>query len=95
MHELRVTAALELHVNATYYTQHPALKSVYEKSQSVIVSKLFTSNRVVFKPAQGLQDSKTSYLSYSYDALVRKKASTYVKMGCLHHFDVLYYHHQF
>ena len=30
VHEHRVMAAVELHVNATY-TQHPALKSVYEK----------------------------------------------------------------
>ena len=29
-------AAVELHVNATYYAQHPELKSVYGKSQSVI-----------------------------------------------------------
>ena len=29
VHELRMIAAVELHVNATY-TQHPALKSVYE-----------------------------------------------------------------
>ena len=30
VHELRVMTAVELHANATY-TQHPALKSVYEK----------------------------------------------------------------
>ena len=39
MHELRVMAAAELHVNAAYHNSlHPALKSVYEKSQSVIIS---------------------------------------------------------
>ena len=32
VHELRVVAAVELHLNATYYAQHPALKAVYEKS---------------------------------------------------------------
>ena len=31
VHELRVMAAVELLVNAIY-TQHPALKSVYEKN---------------------------------------------------------------
>ena len=35
VHELRVMAAVELHVSATY-TQHPALKSVYKKSQSAV-----------------------------------------------------------
>ena len=30
-HELRIVAAVELHLNATYYAQHPALKSVHEK----------------------------------------------------------------
>ena len=33
--------AVELPVNATYYAQHPALKSIYEKSQSVIGGNLF------------------------------------------------------
>ena len=32
VHELRVVAAVELHLNAPYYAQHPALKPVYEKS---------------------------------------------------------------
>ena len=34
MPEVRVMAAIELHVNETYYAQHPALKSLYEKSQT-------------------------------------------------------------
>ena len=36
-----VIAAVELYVNATYFVQHPALKSVDRKIQSVIVGKLF------------------------------------------------------
>ena len=61
VHELRVMTAVELHVNATY-TQHPALKLVYEKANqlSVIGSKfnlIFSSYRTVFELAQGLQDS--------------------------------------
>ena len=43
MHEPRKLAAAELHVNVAYHTQHPALKSVYGKSQSVIGGKLFSS----------------------------------------------------
>ena len=43
VYKLRVTAAVELHVNATYYTRYPAMKSVYEKSQSVMDRKLFSS----------------------------------------------------
>ena len=38
VHELRVLTAVELHVNATY-TQHTALKLVYEKSQSVVSNR--------------------------------------------------------
>ena len=44
VHKLRVMAAVELHLNATYYAQHPALKSVYEKrSQYIMSGKLFSS----------------------------------------------------
>ena len=35
VHKLRVMTAVEQHVNATNYTRHPAMKLVYEKSQSV------------------------------------------------------------
>ena len=49
---LRVMAAVELHLNATY-APHSALKSVHEKSQSVL--------------GQGLQDSKTSNLNCLYE----------------------------
>ena len=59
-YELRVIAAVELHVNATYHPQHQTLKSVNGKSQSVIVGKLFYSSRTIFELAQGLLDSKTS-----------------------------------
>ena len=50
-YELRVMAAVELHVNATYYVQHPTLKSLYGKSQPVIIGKLFSSYRTVFELA--------------------------------------------
>ena len=33
VHELRVMASVELHLNATH-SQHPALKSVYEKANT-------------------------------------------------------------
>ena len=39
---LRVMAAVELRVNATYYTQHPAFKSVYGKGLAVTDVKLFS-----------------------------------------------------
>ena len=44
VHELRVIAAIELHVNATHYMPNQFMenqKSVYGKSQSAIGSKLF------------------------------------------------------
>ena len=46
MHKLRMMAAVELYLNATY-TRHPALKSVYEKSQ--MGGKLFSSCTTVFE----------------------------------------------
>ena len=36
---------IQLHVNATYYTQHPASKKVYEKSQAAMGGELFPSYR--------------------------------------------------
>ena len=67
---------IELHVNARYYAQNPALKSVYGKSQSVIGGKLLSCYRTVFKLAQEYSDSKTGdfYKCSSNEALVRKKA---------------------
>ena len=35
-------AAVELHVNAAYHAQYPALKSVYGKDQSVIAGKFIS-----------------------------------------------------
>ena len=71
VHELRVMAAVELHV-----CQHPALKSVYGKSQSVMGGKLLSSYRTVFELAHGLRDSKTSDLNCSYKVLVQKEVLT-------------------
>ena len=42
VHKLRVMAAVELHLNATY-AQNFALKSVYEKRQYTMGGKLFSS----------------------------------------------------
>ena len=61
----------------TYYAQHPALKSVYGKSESVIGGKLFSSYRTVFGLAQGLWDSKTSdTVNCSCEALAQKEGLT-------------------
>ena len=61
VHELRVIiVVVELHVNAIYYAEHTALKSVYEKSRSFMGGKLFSSYRKVFDLAQRPRDSKAS-----------------------------------
>ena len=55
------------------FVQHPALKSVKEKSHSVMGGKLFSSYRTVFELAQqGLWDSKTSDLNCCMRHLSRK-----------------------
>ena len=69
IHELRLTASFELHVNETYYVQHPALKSFYGKDQSVIAGKLISSYKTVFSTGSS-QDSRTSDLNCFYEALV-------------------------
>ena len=87
VHKLSVMAAVELHVNATYYAQHSAHKSLYGKSQSAIAGKLFSSYMTVFELAQVLQDSKTSDFNCSYKRhLSRKKHWPCVKIGYLHYF---------
>ena len=77
----------ELYINARYYAQHPAMKSVYD--QSVIDGKLFSSYRTVFVLAQEYSDSKTSDLNNcpSNKALVQKEALTICQdIGCSHNF---------
>ena len=81
--------AIELHINARYYAQHPALKSVYGKSQSVIGGKLFSSYRTVFELAQEYLDSKTSDFNNcsSNEALFQKEALAICQdIWCLHNF---------
>ena len=43
------STVVKLHLNVTYYAQHSALKSVDEKSQSVMDGKLFSSYMTVFE----------------------------------------------
>ena len=50
LQELRVMAAVGLHLNARY-PQHFALKSVYDKRQNITAGKLFSS-RAVFELAR-------------------------------------------
>ena len=69
-------ADVELHLHATYHVQHPALKSDFEKSQSVMDGKLFFSNMTVSELTQSFPDTKTSDLNCLYEAVVQKKALT-------------------
>ena len=78
VHELRVMAAVELHVNATYYAQqHPVLESFYGKDQSVISGKLFSSYKTVLSRGSSW-DSKTNDSNCFYEALVQKEAFTII-----------------
>ena len=53
VHELRAMAAVELNLNASCCAQNPGLKSVYEKSQSVMGGKLFSSYTTFFLTSIG------------------------------------------
>ena len=93
-----VMAAVELHVNVTY-AQHPALKSVYGKYQSVIAGNYIPSGQCLAVSTGSSRDSKTSDLNSFYQwstmkHLSRKKHLQY-KIGYSHHFYVLYYYHKF
>ena len=72
MHELKVMAAGKLLLIATY-VQDPTLKSVYVKSQSVMIGKFFSFCRRGFKLGQRLRDSKTSDFNCSCEAPAQKK----------------------
>ena len=88
--------AVELRLNATYYVQYYALKSVDEKSQSLMGGKLFFFYRTVFELAQGLRNSKISVMNCSYEALVQKEALVIFHDGYLDHFYMFYHqYHQF
>ena len=100
VHELIVIVANKLHLNTRYYAQHRALKSVYEKSQSLMGGKLFYSYRRVFELVQSLWDSKTivscsNDLNCSYEGLVQKEHWPNVMIGYLYHFDLFYHYHHF
>ena len=96
VHELIVIVANKPHLNTRYYAQHRALKSVYEKSQSLMGGKLFYSYRTVFELVQSLWDSKTivscsNDLNCSYEELVQKEHWPNVMIGYLYHFDLFYH----
>ena len=67
-------AAVKLHLNTAFYAQHSSLKSVDEKSQSIMGGKLFSSYRTVFELVQGNRDSKTNDLNCSDVALFKREA---------------------
>ena len=67
-------ASVDLHLNVPYDPQNPAIKSVYEKIQTVMRDKLFSSYWTVFELGQGLRDFKTSDLDCSHEALAQTKA---------------------
>ena len=76
VHELRVIAAVKLHLNVTY-AQDRAFKSVDEKSWWEMSGKLIFSYRTMFKLAQGFRDSKTR----DVNALVPKEVVIILIMG--------------
>ena len=92
VHERRVMATVELHLNETY-DQHVALKSVNEKSQYKMRDKLFSS-RTLFELAQGLWVSKKVNWIACMTHLSRE-ALTNCQDRALHHFYEFYYYHQF
>ena len=74
-HELTIRTAVELHLNATCYAQHPALKLFLKKCQSVTgCCELF----VCFRYKSNLMETK-SYQRYN----VKRKISKFTDSGLL------------
>ena len=71
------------------------MKAVYEENQCIIGGKLFSSYMTLIELAQGLWDSKTSDLNYSYKTLVQKEALTISQDKAFASFFVFYNYHQF
>ena len=80
VHELLVMTPVELHVKATYYVQHPALKSIYGKGQSVIAGKLFSSqllqDSVYHRVFSRFQNKRLELLLSVYETLAQKETLT-------------------
>ena len=74
VHELTVMTTAELHLNATYYSQHPALKSVDQKNQSLRGGMLFYSIGQCLGWHRVLKIKKSD-LNCSFETLVQKEAS--------------------
>ena len=55
---------IQLHVNATYYTQDPASKSVYEEIHSAMGGELFPSYRTrTIRALSGFQNKLVQLLT--------------------------------
>ena len=55
---------IQSHVNATYYTQHPASKSVYEEIQSAMSGELFPSDKTrTIRALSGFQNKLLQLLT--------------------------------
>ena len=67
MHELWVMAAVELHINATYYVQYPALKSVYGKDKSVLLCLVSyfppMSSRTVLRTGSSRDSKRVNWIA--------------------------------
>ena len=84
-------------LNATYYAQHPALKSVYGKSQSAIDGKLISSYRTGFELVHtwSLRFQNKWLGLLPYEAHVQKEALTICQDRLFASFYVLYHYYQF
>ena len=75
MHEVTIMTAVELHLNATYYAQFPALKLFFKKSQSVMgCCELF----IRFRYKNNLMETK---VCQRYN--VKRKVSKFIDSGFL------------
>ena len=75
MHEVTIMTAVELHLNATYYAQLPALKLFFKKSQSIMgCCELFIRSRY----KNNLMETK---VCQRYN--VKRKVSKFIDSGFL------------
>ena len=77
--------AVELHVDATYYVQHPTLKSVHLRKKP-ISNTLFSLKDSVWTSTESSRFQNKWFELLLWETFLERNIGSYVKIGYLHHF---------
>ena len=76
---------VELHVDATYYVQHPTLKSVHLRKKP-ISNTLFSLKDSVSTSTKSSRFQNKWFELLLWETCLERSIGSYVKIGYLHHF---------